>query len=129
MPKVYIVTAGEYSDYHIIECFTDKNLANQFKDQYSTHEGYKYDKAEVEEFNLDRPADQWDVIYVRMTKEGVVRETYSSFDGDIGIVTWDVEGSLLYGVATSEPNQAIRVANAARIQLIASGEWKGDSND
>ncbi len=47
MAKVYVVTAGCYSDYHIVRCFSDKVKAELYVSGLS---GY-----DVEEFEMDEP--------------------------------------------------------------------------
>lgn len=49
--KVYVVTAGEYSDYHIVGVATTKEMAEVIKGRYNDHNGY--DGAYVEEFETD----------------------------------------------------------------------------
>lgn len=48
--KVFIVTAGEYSDYHIDAVFTDENMANQYANLDSDRnvEEYETDIESVE---------------------------------------------------------------------------------
>lgn len=46
MNKVYIMTSGEYSDYHIDAVFSDKELANKI----ATEQGCM-----IEEWNIDDP--------------------------------------------------------------------------
>ena len=49
MSKVYIVTAGSYSDYHICAASLDKERAEILAEKYTD----SYDDAEVEEYELD----------------------------------------------------------------------------
>ena len=44
MDKVYIITAGSYSDYHIVAVFADKNEAERFRD--AQNEKAKWDSQE-----------------------------------------------------------------------------------
>ena len=53
--KVYIVTRGEYSDYHIVGVFSTQEKAEQFvEDTYKVY-GYRdsWDQLEIEEYPLD----------------------------------------------------------------------------
>lgn len=53
--KVYIITSGEYSDYHIEGVFLDKKKAEAFSKKASTdHYGANYD---IEEFDTDDEMD------------------------------------------------------------------------
>lgn len=54
--KVYVLTAGSYSDYHIVSVFTDENKANQSKDwlnqNTNTYDGS--DNYYIEEYESDK---------------------------------------------------------------------------
>jgi hypothetical protein len=54
MKKVYIVTAGQYSDYGICEVFSKKELAEEYIKR-NERVGYfdEYDNAQVEEYPID----------------------------------------------------------------------------
>lgn len=49
MSKVYIVTSGDYSDYHICAASLDKERAEILAEKYTD----RFDDAEVEEYELD----------------------------------------------------------------------------
>ena len=49
MSKVYIVTAGIYSDYHICAASLDKEHAEILAEKYTD----RFDKAVIEEYELD----------------------------------------------------------------------------
>ncbi len=49
MSKVYIVTSGDYSDYHICAASLDKKRAEILAEKYTD----RYDEATVEEYELD----------------------------------------------------------------------------
>lgn len=55
--KVYVVTAGEYSDYHIIGVATTKEMAevivNRYNNQYG-FENWDCDGASISEFDTDK---------------------------------------------------------------------------
>ena len=51
MNKVYVVTAGDYSAYHIVGVFTDKALAEKYVERYNAAGGW--DSAQIEEFEPD----------------------------------------------------------------------------
>ena len=52
MAKVYVVTEGSYSDYHIVAIFSDKNNADIHAALLNSTESF-YDEARVEEWNVD----------------------------------------------------------------------------
>lgn len=47
--KVYVITKGEYSDYHICAVTTDEETAEKLAEKYSD----SYDEALIEEFDTD----------------------------------------------------------------------------
>ena len=49
MEKVYIITKGDYSDYHICAVTADAELAKKLKKLYTD----RYDEASIEEYILD----------------------------------------------------------------------------
>ena len=65
--KIYIVTAGEYSDYHIEGVFEDEAMARAFCDQVDL--SYSRDGAEVEIYDIMEniePIDNYLVSYTAM---------------------------------------------------------------
>lgn len=52
MTKVYVVTEGSYSDYHIVAIFSDKNNADIHAALLNSTESF-YDEARVEEWDVD----------------------------------------------------------------------------
>ena len=55
--KVYVVTKGEYSDYHICRVFLDKEEAEKYKESISD-ESYN-GQADIEEFVVGKPNEEW----------------------------------------------------------------------
>lgn len=51
--KVYAVTAGEYSDYHIVTILDNKEKAKKFVEIYNSHIRYPYDAASIEEYDTE----------------------------------------------------------------------------
>lgn len=47
--KVYVITKGEYSDYHICAVTLDKKIAAQLKQRYTD----RWNDAEIEEYETD----------------------------------------------------------------------------
>ena len=50
MNKVYIITAGTYSAYHIVAVFTEQAEAEQFRDTYNSRIVYSSEECHVEKF-------------------------------------------------------------------------------
>lgn len=59
--KVYVVTAGEYSDYHIEKIFTDPEKAHLY-----SLTGCEYDYRQVEEYDVDDGGFKTDKGYIRV---------------------------------------------------------------
>lgn len=66
MSKIYVVTDGEYSDYHIEACFSTKKKAQQYIKNVKKVQGKYYDP-DIEEWDLDSSSDIVDVIYLTFT--------------------------------------------------------------
>ena len=58
--KIYIVTSGEYSDYHIEAVFTTKEKAVEYVEQHGTY----YD---IEEYDIDKEVEKktqlWSIVF------------------------------------------------------------------
>ena len=54
--KIFVITKGEYSDYHIVRVFTTRKLANEFLDT-------KDNDYQLEVYDLDEPFDRKTNLY------------------------------------------------------------------
>lgn len=61
MSKVYIVTSGEYSDYHIDACFSTKQKAQEFIENAEKIEKF-WAVPRIEEWDLDGSVDIVNVV-------------------------------------------------------------------
>lgn len=52
MDKVYIITAGSYSDYHIVAVFADKNEAERFRDTQNEKAKWDSQECHIEEYPI-----------------------------------------------------------------------------
>lgn len=76
--KVYIVTNGSYSDYHIVKVFTDKAKADDFAKRATTS-GYDQDY-DVEEFDTEDEADLNLLPFgVRLRRDGTWDVWYTEY--------------------------------------------------
>jgi hypothetical protein len=50
--KVYIVTAGEYSDYRIVRVYLDRQEAEEFSDRYRPYVSFNEDNLTIEEWEV-----------------------------------------------------------------------------
>jgi hypothetical protein len=59
--KIYIVTAGEYSDYHIVRVFLDKEKAERYISLCGNH----YDEPVIEEYETDDDSIIEEINFIR----------------------------------------------------------------
>lgn len=80
--KIYIITAGSYSDYEVYGATTDPDRAEDMRRKVSCHAGYTGDEAEIEVF-----------------EDGVFRSDswYSDFNETVPVKYWFVEIRLKSG--------------------------------
>lgn len=132
---VYVVTDGEYSDYHICGIYSTKELAECSKE---LHRADNIEQYKLDDFNKcpegmvpwsvrigANGETQWD------GESGVEREslTYFNFD-DLG--AWAPYGdglAVCFHMFARDEAHAIKIANERRAQLIASGEWTTNWNE
>jgi hypothetical protein len=135
MNKIYVVTSGEYSDYHIDGIFDNKDKANAFVKKFSSDD--YGGKCYVEEYELNPYSEEmqkdYNPYFVRMMKNGDVDEIYINkssfgFRGDSNKYGFDIGGNLFFHILAKDKEHAIKITNEFRIQLIANNNWKGNAN-
>jgi hypothetical protein len=136
MSEVYVVTSGEYSDYHIEAVFADYALAQRYV-TWCNERRYS-DKASIEAWALD------DVpVLMRKGQHGYRVKMLRNGDSEVE-VTGDTEPfpmqSHIYTDRFAKPDDpwrlyldvrvvavsaeaAVKIANELRGQLIARGAW------
>jgi len=122
--NVYIVTVGEYSDYHICGVFSTEEAANAYARLHSTS---RYsDQYEVEEWELDASDDvnliahgrrPWQVAFFKpdrpwVTTKDTVTEPYEE-QAASGAPYWVI------GVEAEDEASAIKIAAEKRAHLMA----------
>lgn len=130
MKNVFIVTQGEYSDYHICGVFDKKELAEQFISAFEDDRGYG-DKMEIEEWNLNphefELCSGLKPYFVRMDINGNSIEpveiggTYG-FSG-VDRYGFDIHKNLCNHCFAKDPKHAIKITNELRTRLIAEDKW------
>ena len=152
--KVYIVTDGDYSDYHIVGVYTDKEKAEKYTSTYS---------GRVEEHDTDPdipyPPKGYKVWFVGMLKNGTAIYHYTmnlpdcvGRCNDAPLLRWDTpvmgkaiplyppellerrekpkdsydyKDAVMYVyVFARNKKHAVKIANEKRAQLIANGQWE-----
>ncbi len=130
MNKIYLVTDGEYSDYHIIGVYTTKELAEEAVKCYTG-----YSTPGIEEYDLDTIPDHPPGLYpfqVIMNRAGdgeASRQEVGALMEDKPEETWTrfegmhKTGNYSFRVWASDNQHAIKIANERRAQLIAFNNW------
>ena len=127
--KVYVVTAGVYSDYHILAIFTSRKRAEEYKKKAEKVWLYYQEEIRVEEYPLNMPPSQWVKTCVRISRDGQVIETWKWIaKGEVREIEedlpfYDVQGNLVWIVHTEDEEKAIKVANEIRAIILANDEW------
>ena len=118
--KIYVVTKGDYSDYHIVAATLDKELAEKiaakFTDDWDTCDVEEYDDAEV----MMRPA--WFIYFDKTGNVIGTRACDSSYDYFRIGRCWPYEyGQQGIGVAVTanDLESAIKIAAEKRAQYLA----------
>jgi len=140
MTKVYAVNSGSYSDYRVNAIFSTKELAEEFMqfipdDDYNGIEEYELDSKEPD--LIRRGYSLW---VIHMLKDGTTervekREIGIWSVGNVGHSIWErtkapaYKGKGILDILTSTvwaktEEQAIKIVNEHRAQMIARGEWK-----
>jgi len=130
--SVYIVTAGSYSDYHIITAFSTPEMAERFVAEYNGQHGSYYgEKAEAEEYTLDSPPPEWKYADVFLDEGGNVTEIrwrISTAGAPAApYFTWPFRAAeptlLCVQVQTEEEERAVKVAHEKWAAIKAAVLW------
>lgn len=123
MGKVYLVTEGWYSDYHICGVFSSEEKAKEAMALLSD--------GEMEEFELDPVSPHppgmtfW---FVEMQRDGAACEA-RRISVSLADKTAEESAPLSGGKSwrftmwARDREHAVKIANERRIQMLASGEW------
>jgi len=115
--KIYVVTSGSYSDYHIEAVFSTEDLAEQYKSESGAED--------IEEWVLDLSHSEWVVTVVRMTKAGKVLQTWQRYDSQQRSLCpiFDRNSNIVCFSRTRDTKAAIKATNEKRAQAIALDMW------
>jgi hypothetical protein len=147
MMKVYVVTSGCYSDYGIEAVFSDREAASRYcklrnadmSDGGSDSHDYRIEEWPVDEEPVEDLPNGLRGFRVRISKDGEVSKvhSYSVADVRIGYIRFyeaDSRGwgysqeftgieSVSFPILARGEEQAIKIANEKRAQLVALGRW------
>ena len=123
MTKVYIITDGMYSDYHICSVFLDEKKANEIQKRFG---------GSIEIYNADEINEylkHGDFYSISMDREG---DTFKCDE----LTTWEkiywplyepminiYTNSMAVVVHANDKKHAIKIANDIRSRSVASGKW------
>lgn len=122
--KIYVVTSGSYSDYHIDGIFDDKGLAQSFIDSFDIRDSW--DKMSIEEWDLNGGG------YKKGLKFYFVRFKPNSSDVENVNLDLDPDNEICFGIDIGggfyikvwgkDEKHAIKVANEKRAMYLANNQ-------
>lgn len=133
MDSIYLVTAGDHSDYGVIAAFSTQEKAEEYSKAYDSR---GYAKSNVEEFELDPSPETYTYTRVVMDETGdSTTELRTQFVSDcrLGFLTYweflpgNLAGKRGYGlvwnVHTDDKERAVKVVDEKRAQILANELW------
>lgn len=109
MDEIYVVTAGAYSDFHIVAIFSEKDRAEEYAEEYESFRYSDMGEARVKTWPLDEPREELDGRYeVRIGPDGNVRDVNASE----------------YGTPNEEPEHIFERQNSWSDRYTVSGEFE-----
>jgi hypothetical protein len=140
MKKVYAVSSGSYSDYRVNAIFSTKKLAEEFMRFIPDGEYNRIEEYEIDPQDVDLVKRGYSIWSVHMLKDGntesITKRDINSFSiRNIGHQIWRrtkapaFKGKGIPDILTSvvwakTKQQAIKIVNEHRAQMIATGKWK-----
>lgn len=148
MRKAYIVTKGDYSDYHIVGVFSSKKAADDFIEPRNKDRGQWDDEYRLEIWPMNSWNPPLQSYRVSMFKDGEVRRVQlvdpNLEDGELvcgesltvlkskrvgmdDLVTWREAPHvpIMYlTIAARDKYHAVKIANEKRLMLIAENRFK-----
>jgi hypothetical protein len=127
MSTVYLVTDGDYSDYHLLGVYSTRRLANVARVRYAA--------SNIEEYEFDAMPEAppgllpWDVLMdihgdCHAPYHGAQAKRTSCEEFTERTVSYYDEVHLKFSVWATDARHAIKIANEQRAQLIALGQWE-----
>lgn len=119
--KIYVVTQGEYSDYHIITATTDKSVAERIANKFNG--GTNWSETYVEEYEnaeiMLKP-----LFFVRFDKKGNVMEciletSSYGYDSECAAVKYDCNKNTFTYVIADTMEAAIKIGAERRAKFLA----------
>ena len=132
--KVWVITAGEYSDYRILGVMDDEAAALDFVEKWNAPRKGRYgSEATAEQFTLnpmlmDTVRQGLDRYDVRMKRDGTAEVDVSdrTLDQEPEADWWEESikrETFFASVLAKSPEHAVKIVNERRAILIAEGRW------
>lgn len=116
--KVYVITRGSYSDYHICAVAVDKQHAEQLRKLFSN----RYEDADIEEYDTDEVqtlVNGGARYAVQFNKNGNVSDIREDIDDYVGCCYLRHSGEFVVTVDAYTEEAAIKIAAEKRAQYLA----------
>lgn len=121
--KHYVVTRGEYSDYHIVAVCADKADAEKIAERINRESYNEYDKCDIEEYEDGKVLfnESLSAYFVNFEK-GTVKKDDTEY-----AVRWPIcekKDGTIYGmyVFAKDEDHAMKIASDKRAMLMAQKE-------
>lgn len=127
--KVYVVTAGDYSDYHIKGIFDSREKAEEYINHSTDCE-----LNDIEEYNLNEPPDksekvfklrsEFDEIDFEIIGYGPAPNHYKDLMCRVGDVGWGPRNAVVFHVCADTRERAIKIASERLRQVKAEEHFR-----
>jgi len=131
MKTVFVVTQGDYSDYHITGIYTKRELAQAAVEHVEKEGGYY--SPSIEEWIVDNGPTiphSYKLYTVGMQRDGsVFHSEEDTFGGGLPddeerfSYSWFPLDGWSFKVVAKTMQHAIKIVNEKRIQLVANNDW------
>lgn len=137
--KIYVLTEGSYSDYHIEAVFSTEDKALQYIEWYNKeHSAGYFSIHDIEEWDLDPLNPEYikrkmHLYSVQMWKDGTVRQVWAVENfNDINKIKYCEFGKferpndpilLMETVWAKDKDHAVKIVNEHRSQILANNIW------
>lgn len=121
--KVYVITKGAYSDYHICAVAATKEIAEKLQKIYSED---SWSDATIEEYDLNEARDDVRVFYDVTFEDDRVSVRFNEYDEKESI--WLLKGNkwqsdrLIVCVRARDADHAVKIAQDRRAEYLAKKE-------
>lgn len=134
--KIYLVTQGNYSAYHIVGAFSTQAKAKAFTKRFYVDREYDayFDNYRIEAYGIDalEPDARKDTIWVSLAMGRDGRTWSVSTGPDVSHKPMRElyrNDRLIVTVEAKDVKHAVKIANEIRTQMIANGEWPEEPSE